>query len=447
MSQDLQDHIVTILLLTLVLAVAFDPIRQRIQIIVDKIFYGGWYDYPQAVQEITGDLQSASSTNELGDLVSDRLKSTFRLESVFLLLREPEGSLVSLAGSNDKVVQSDREINALCELEAITFSGVEKVFKKIPEPIHITDLRQRLINTPLSKEEQRLVNYLPASSLIVPILGREKLMGLIVLGQRLGGDFFRPEDYSILGVVSRQTSIALENLQLLSELKNRATEVNRLHSELLRTRESERKWIARELHDVIIQALVGLRYEIAQIDDRQFSHLHEEIVETIQNLRSMCRELRPPSLDHLGIVPAIRSFVKDTNRRVDGSVHFKFTVDGDEDLLIPEDISICIYRTLQEAITNILKHAAASQGEVVLKLLDDKVILVVCDNGIGFAVPRRLGQLLDDDRFGLVGLRERLEILNGSLEIKSTQGSGTYICARIPLPGIDNCEGKKIINE
>jgi len=120
----------------------------------------------------------------------------------------------------------------------------------------------------------------------------------------------------------------------------------------------------------------------------------------------------------------------------------RVTVAGDAEARLPEAVEVCLFRVLQEALRNVEQHARASEMEVVLEMPADfesaaprKVSLTVRDDGRGFVMPRRLGLLLDQDHFGLVGLRERLALVGGTLEVSSGPGRGTELVAEVPLEG------------
>jgi two-component system, NarL family, sensor histidine kinase DegS len=212
-----------------------------------------------------------------------------------------------------------------------------------------------------------------------------------------------------------------------------------LHHRTLQAREEERKQVARELHDQIIQALVGLNYQLSDmrapvrrdIDD-QITGLQTSIRQTIDALRCICADLRPPALDILGLAVAVRSHVRMLERRVPFQIALR--VDGDAEQQLPEEIALCVFRVLQEALINVRKHAAARQVQVHLVLRQESVCLTVQDDGKGFQVPERLSRLLHDQHFGLVGLHERLDLVDGILEVESVPDNGTSIRAWVPLP-------------
>jgi signal transduction histidine kinase len=208
-------------------------------------------------------------------------------------------------------------------------------------------------------------------------------------------------------------------------------EVNALHQRMVLLREEERKQLARELHDEVIQGLVSLQYQIAHSDGESRLPLYESIGELVRELRAVCRGLRPPVLDSLGLVPAIRSHVRE--RASSTGVPIELEIEGDAARELPEDVALTLFRGLQEALANVQRHAVASQVGVHLSIRPDALTLVVRDDGRGFEVPPSWGTFVEGDRFGLVGLRERLELVQGTIEVRSDPGEGTELTLRVPL--------------
>lgn len=214
--------------------------------------------------------------------------------------------------------------------------------------------------------------------------------------------------------------------------------VEQIHQQILCAREEERKQVARDLHDQIIQALVGLNYHISEIKkyrdmdmDSHIADIQSDLRAVIDDVRRICANLRPPALDSLGLIAAMRSSIREFNRQSNGRITFSFQ--GDSACRPDEAIELCIYRVFQEALTNAYKHADAQHIIVQLTIDSEFVVLDVKDDGKGFCVPESLDQFLFDKHFGLVGIRERLDMIDGRVEISSTPGCGTNLRAMVPL--------------
>jgi signal transduction histidine kinase len=310
-------------------------------------------------------------------------------------------------------------------------------FQNNPSPIEPQNLRRGLGEETLSNIETELLSCRKAR-LWIPIKSIRRINGLLILGVRRGGSRFTSSDLEILDVIGRQANIALDNIRLVAELNERDLERVRLHQQALRAGEKERKRLARELHDQIIQALVGFNFQLSELrrplnPDLQtcFDQSQTEIRTIIGRLRQICADLRPPAMDSLGLVAVVRSQVRTMNE----TAPFRTTleVEGDEKIELPEEVIMCVYRVLQEGLLNASKHSDARQVQVKLGISHNQVSLVVNDNGKGFVVPERLGQFTVDDHFGLLGMYERVELVNGKMDIQSCPGQGCQMIVEIPL--------------
>ena len=291
----------------------------------------------------------------------------------------------------------------------------------------------------MTLDEQRLLTC-AQERVWVPLSGRDALLGILILGPKQCDDIFDGVDFEILGVVARQASITIQNTALLLEVQQRANDVERLHQELLRAREDERKRLARELHDEIMQTLVGLNYGLSKLDKPQTAtgdnghvlKLQLQLQGVMDDLRRICKELRPPALDSLGLVSALRSLAREIEAESD--LVIELTVSGHKDTKLPEELEVCLFRILQEALANVQKHAHATHITVGLMIGPSEVQLYVQDDGCGFSIPSKLSQFMNEGHFGLVGVRERLDLVGGRLHLTSALGLGTRLEVKILLP-------------
>src|SRR5512142_1085304 len=145
----------------------------------------------------------------------------------------------------------------------------------------------------------------------------------------------------------------------------------------------------------------------------------------LDNLHRLAMDLRPASLDHLGLVPALRQYVQLVGER-QGLVT-QFEAIGFDNGRLPSEVETALYRIVQEALTNVVKHAHASQADVLLQWQGERVVLVIEDGGVGFVTGED-----HPGRLGLLGMKERAEMLGGSLTIESRPGAGTTIAVNIP---------------
>jgi signal transduction histidine kinase len=214
------------------------------------------------------------------------------------------------------------------------------------------------------------------------------------------------------------------------------SEMRRLSQQLVTAQEEERKRLSRELHDEVGQALTALRMEIARAERlcptsgttlsaqlAECKHLIETLIHTVRNL-SM--GLRPSMLDDFGLGTALKWHAQDFTRRY--QVMVNVALEGDLDRL-PEPHRTCVYRVVQEALTNCARHANATQVGVSLRREAAALRLLIHDDGVGLQ-----DQARNRDGLGLLGIEERVKELQGFLSIHSTNGAGTTLCVEIPVP-------------
>ncbi|HEV7377339.1 MAG TPA: CheR family methyltransferase [Pyrinomonadaceae bacterium] len=241
-------------------------------------------------------------------------------------------------------------------------------------------------------------------------------------------------------VQERTTDLARANEALrLENAERRRIEKSRLQllRQLVRTQEDERRRIAREIHDHLGQQSTALRLNLEALKDQcvDYKELCEPIAQTQAiaerldaDVDFLAWELRPASLDDLGLAAALSNFVKDWSRHFEIPAEYH-TIGMDKDRPSPET-EISLYRIAQEALNNTYKHAQAKRVDVLLERRDHHVVLIVEDDGTGFDL-----EVATDaqEGLGLLGMRERAALIGGTLEIESTQGEGTTVFARVPV--------------
>lgn len=232
---------------------------------------------------------------------------------------------------------------------------------------------------------------------------------------------FKRDDEAIARLLAAQAAVALEN----ARLRESATRS-------IATQELERRRLARELHDETGQALtlilLGLRTleDTLETEDSRaaVARLRELAVNTLEDVRLLAVELRPKILDDFGLVPALERLTETWSERT--AIDVEFTASLDDERLSSE-MATALYRIVQEALANIVKHAHAGRVSVLLTSDDRNVVAVVEDDGDGFDTTDA------SDRFGIAGIRERVGLLSGRLQIESGQGVGTALVVELPL--------------
>lgn len=229
--------------------------------------------------------------------------------------------------------------------------------------------------------------------------------------------------------------------QLLEESYRMQEQLRHLSRQILIAHEEERKKISRELHDEIGQILAGVNIRLATLKNESAIHnrsIRRKIASTQQLVeRSMkvihqfARELRPAVLDDVGLIPALQSYAKDLVRRTRIPIRFKVlnpaTIKG-----LDSAQRTAFYRVAQEALSNIVKHAKASLVQMSLYRRDSVVRMEIKDNGRSFSVERMM-RVRRRKRLGLLGMRERMEMIGGSFTLESKPGKGTTVFAQAPF--------------
>lgn len=227
--------------------------------------------------------------------------------------------------------------------------------------------------------------------------------------------------------------------RLLAESRQMQEQMRHLSHQIILAQEEERKEISRELHDEIAQTLAGINVYLAALKAEAAGKTHglgrniartQRLVEKSVNIvHRFARELRPTVLDDVGLIPALHSFMKGFTKRT--RIRIRFTAAAAVEQLTSSKRTV-LYRVAQEALTNITRHAAASLVKVSLQKVSGAVRLEINDDGKSFQVDRVL-LAKHNKRLGLVGMRERVEMVGGSFRIESSPGQGTTVRVQIPF--------------
>ena len=237
---------------------------------------------------------------------------------------------------------------------------------------------------------------------------------------------------------NKQIDLELEIQRRCNAEEERITLLRRFVS----LQEEERRHISRELHDHCGQEIIALQLgmkravDIVKIEDQReanacFREVNEILDRLSGEIHDLAFDLRPPSLDELGLHTAIGSFVEVWSQRVQISVDFECR--NWEENRLSSEVSLTLYRVLQEALTNVAKHSESRHVSIVLELQRDFAVEIVEDQGIGFEVDATADNSTIRQPLGLLGMKERLASVGGTLEIESAAGKGTTLFARVPI--------------
>jgi signal transduction histidine kinase len=273
--------------------------------------------------------------------------------------------------------------------------------------------------------------------LYLPLLVQDRSIGVL---EAYGPDTLVDEGAETLSSLASQAASALENARLYTELSERENRLRDLVGRLIRAQEEERRRVAYDVHDGLAQTAAAAHQHLQAFarhhppcsaeDQEELDEALELVRELVGEARQVIYDLRPTVLDDFGLAAAVRLQV--ATLRADG-----LRIDLEESLgdgRLPQEVETTLFRVIQEALTNIRKHAEATRVRIVLDRPKNAVRLLVEDEGRGFVPKGATGRNGRGEKVGLSGMRERVSLLGGRFELHSEPGAGTTIEAEVELP-------------
>ncbi len=285
--------------------------------------------------------------------------------------------------------------------------------------------------SPLEEDDQLLTQII-----LMDITEREKAREIVQKQNEILDEAVKRRTKMLSGNIKKLQSEVNERKRTEVKLKRSREELRHLSAHLESAREKERKWIAREIHDDLGQALSALKMDVTWLENH-FTREHRGLLDkthsmsvligaTIDKVRQISKALRPSTLDNLGFTDTIIQESKEFEKR--SGIRCRLTVE-DENIALGENTKIALFRVFQESLTNVFRHAKATRVNIKLKKDAQNVYLLIEDNGVGVTND----QLHAPTAFGLIGIRERIHFLNGDVSIKGVRGEGTIVNVRVPL--------------
>jgi signal transduction histidine kinase len=274
----------------------------------------------------------------------------------------------------------------------------------------------------------------------VPIIVNDKAMGVLALAKAEPNCIHRDHIW-LAEVVIAQAAVAIQNAWLFEQIRSGHERLQSLSRRLVEVQESERRYIARELHDEAGQSLTALKFGLRLLEQDvdkpdslllRISELKQLTDSVSEELHRLAMDLRPASLDYLGLVVALEQLVKGFADRYPMIIRFKES-GFDGYVRLPDYIETNIYRIVQEALTNAVRHAQASNVDVIVENRAGKVVVIIEDDGVGFEI----AEISRSGHLGLLGIQERIQMIAGSLQIESIPGGGTTIVVEVPYVNSD----------
>jgi signal transduction histidine kinase len=363
-----QGNLAVSLVATGLVAVLFQPLRGRLQRGVNRLMYGERDDPYAVVSRLGRRLEATLAPDTVLPTVVETIAQALKLPHAAILLKEGEGFRTAAAYGSP---------------------GGE------PEAL--------------------------------PLVYQREEIGRLILSPRAPGEGFSDADRRLLADLARQAEVAVHAVRLTSDLQHS-------RERLVSTREEERRRLRRDLHDGLGAQLAGLSVQSGTLRrliptdpdaaDELVVELREELRSAVADIRRLVYDLRPPALDDLGLVEALRQLAERYGAKDEP---LSVLVEAPEDLPnIPAAVEVAVYRITQEALTNVARHARAPTCVVRLAVNDD-VALEIVDDGVGISAQRSAG-------VGLSSMHERASELGGSCVVHSVPKGGTQVLVRLPLP-------------
>jgi two-component system, NarL family, sensor histidine kinase DevS len=370
-----------------------------------------WLRQLESLNEIGSALASEVELEPLLDLVAQRLKELVEARIVLIALPDtPDALRVTAAAGGEGLVGMRLELGATKVGRVLERGRTERVDRIVDDP----------------EIDQRVARELGiTSALYVPLTVRGRAIGVVAAHDKRASDpRFDEGDVRLAESLVSRAAIAVDLSQRVSRDAVRR---------VVEAQEFERARLARELHDETGQALTSILLGLKSLEDAVDSDdgraaaaaLRGLVVSTLQNVRRLAVELRPSALDDFGLVAALERLAATVAEQ--SSIVIDFEARLDDERLMPE-AETALYRIVQEALTNAVKHARASRVSITLVRKEEFAVVVVEDDGQGFDP-----QATRPGALGLGGMRERMALVGGRLSVESAPGSGTTLAAEIPL--------------
>ena len=376
-------------------------LQRNVQMRVNRVLYGNHYDFSTVTTNFSSRLAITSDRNTLFELLTRDLSNQMRIRKSVLYLTD---------GKN--LVLQPKEI----ETDSIPLEDtVCKFLLNARNPIRGHYLWRSL--SELSRQRWQKYEW---GELFVPMVFEGKLQGVLILGERITTDLYSESDIQIIATIGYQGALAYANVQLVETLRG-------LTQKLVRTDEDQRRKVARDLHDTVLQDLFFVRQKLSSDQTELTGHISN----IVDQLRQTIKAQRTTLLDQ-GVELALEALVGDMQSLAGEETRLLWTSTVDGKLNLTDEQSTSIYRIAQEAITNAIKHAQADNVYVKLEGNPrDTLVVMVKDDGIGMQDAER--EIVSENHYGLIGMHERALMIGANLLIRSEVGEGTTVTLEMGL--------------
>lgn len=373
-----------------------------------------WSRQLESLNEVGNALVTETKLERLLALIAERLRDLLEARVVTVALPYGEGELRFAAAVGEGAEA----------LEGVTTTVRGSKAGRVLERKRSERVDSLIDDPEVDQEIARRLRF--RTGLFVPLVARDRAIGTIAAHDKLVPDSrFTDDDLRLAETFASRAAVAVDLSQRVARDALRR---------VVAAQELERRRLARELHDETGQALTSVLLGLKAVEEAAdpaemraaSAELRELVVQTLRDVRRLAVELRPKALDDFGLIPALERLTESFAEQTGIAVDFESAL-GDERL--PDEIGTALYRIVQESLTNVVKHARATRVSVLVTRREGVVAAVIEDDGTGFDP----GQTRDVG-IGLLGMRERVALVDGRLEVESRHGAGTTILVEVPLP-------------
>ncbi|HEY93762.1 MAG TPA: GAF domain-containing sensor histidine kinase [Dehalococcoidia bacterium] len=418
----------------LVVALLIYRLRPTVVSMIDYFFFRDTYSYRQVLLGFDREMSNIISLDELADKMLPAISSALRISQVDIFFQD--------VGTRDFTTQYSYPKKNPNNHHAQIFTHDNPIvtwLQKETNPLNLNYIENISQLDGLWQPER---DSLATSNieLLCPIKSRGELIGILALGVKKGGGTYSQEDIEMITGMAGKAGIIVENARMFTILRQQQQQVQHLLNEAIQAQENERQRISADLHDSVAQWLAGASYQTQTVEAllsdtngsnirNQLNLVEETIDKSLTELRRVLVDLRPPSLDELGLSHSLHQSL--TSISSDGLV-CNFHEEGDHTRLDPS-VEITVYRVVQEALNNIRKHSEATRVDLYLNYGDENVIVKIKDNGVGFDLTDTINNAISVGNLGLLGMKQRVDMLGGEFDIQTRHGKGTTITLTLPL--------------
>ncbi len=388
----------------------FPSVWNKARAMGDQIFYRDFYHYNRTLQDLSMALTRLRSLDEICSFLLPRLSTLLNASATALLVYKESSQIME---------QENRHAGS--QYWQSYYYASETFI--LSQEHFVAAANQAITSSDKRKHSDKSVDY-KEGILLLPLYDEATIRGYLCVGPKANSEPYSRQDHSFLTTLAAQLAVLEANARYLEQARANAIQLTALNHRIVSAQEEERRHLALELHDEVLQQAMLLVRQLA--DAGTMSEIADAMPlarSVVKSLRSTCLELRPPLLDELGLPASLHWLTQQTAQQ--SHIQIDLQCINSSGKRLAGEVELALYRVAQEALSNVLKHAEASRVHLRLRYgCQGAVTLVVADNGRGL----QRGQQAES--LGLAGMKERMQAIAGTIRLRTTYGRGVVLRAR-----------------